>query len=112
MYKLNSLSHAPLVESADKIMKLLLKDYTIKEVETNSVDAVIYSIFLSANGKFEALETILGLCQPISGTNRKASISIRSDGTILLKFFGVNNGKDIWLCIQRISENGFEGFLA
>jgi len=111
MYKLNSLSDAVVVESADKIMNPLLKDYTIREVEVNSIGAVIYSVFLTANRKFESLEDILSLCKPIGGTNRKASITVHN-GLILFKFFRINSDKDIWINILQNGENGVEGFLA
>lgn len=109
-YKLHSLSHASLVENADKIMKPILKYCSVTEIETNSIDAVIYTVY--ANGKLDNIEKICQLCKPIGELKRKIEIAVHFDKGLLLKFFGANDGKDIWLQVLKNNETKFECFLS
>lgn len=100
MYKLQSLKHTPIVEAADKIMVPLLDSYTLKEIETNSADAVCYTIFAKkvGSGSMDIIEKLSQLAKPLHSTNaRKMELLIRDKATII-KFYNVIDGKyDLWL---------------
>jgi hypothetical protein len=98
MYNLNKLSHASLVESADKIMLPLLKYQRIVSIETNSINAVIYTIAIT-DRYINNLKVLNDTIKPIGGC--KMNIEICGNDSVKISFYGANGGSDIWLVIQQ-----------
>jgi hypothetical protein len=107
-YKIQKLEQIDFVKSADAIMKPIFGNI-IREVEVNSINAVVYSIYGSSK-TIDGVSLISDLCKPISN-NRKVEITAGNKG-LLIKFFGANNGNDIWLEILFNGDNQFYFFLS
>lgn len=106
MYNLYKLEHAELVQSANKILEKALKDIQY-EVETNVVDAVVYTIY--ANGLQRWMTAIAELSIP--NASYKVAINVHFEKYVEIKFSGANEGNDIWVRVLKNGEQNLEFFI-